>query len=118
MSNYLTKPQRKQTIQNGIEAENIRVEIWSAANGIKNWLVFQESTQEELQENDLLKVTKIDRCIRNTLESLKLRDILFKKNITFVALDFPTSNNLAVNKLVSTTFSDIAEFENNLQKES
>ena len=38
-------------------------------------------------------VTKIDRCSRNTLEFLKLQDILFKKNITFVALDLPTSIN-------------------------
>ena len=73
--------------------------------------------QEELQTNDLLMVTKIDRCSRNTLEFLKLQDILFKQNITFVALDLPTSVDLATNKLIATTLSGIAEFENNRRKE-
>ncbi len=50
-------------------------------------------------------VTKIDRCSRNTLEFLTLQDILFKKNITFVALDLPTSIDLATNKLIATTLS-------------
>ena len=73
--------------------------------------------KEELKPNDLLMGTKIDRCSRNTLEFLKLQDILFKKNITFVALDLPTSVDLATNKLIATTLSGIAEFENNRRKE-
>ena len=62
-------------------------------------------------------VTKIDRCSRNTLEFLKLQDILFKKNVTFIALDLPTSVDLATNKLMATTLSAMAEFENNRRKE-
>ena len=73
--------------------------------------------EEELKPNDLLMVTKIDRCSRNTFEFLKLQDILFKKKITFVALDLPTSVDLATNKLIATTLSGIAEFENNRRKE-
>jgi DNA invertase Pin-like site-specific DNA recombinase len=65
----------------------------------------------KLQENDLVMVTKIDRCSRNTLEFLKLQDIFFKRNIIFVAL------NLATNKLIATTLSGVAEFENNQRKE-
>lgn len=41
-------------------------------------------------------VTKIDRCSTNTLEFLKLQDILFKQNILFVALDLPTSVDLVL----------------------
>ena len=104
-------------IQNGIQAKNIRVEVGSGANEIKNRPVFQKLFQKELKPNDLLMVTKIDRCSRNTLEFLKLQDILFKKNITFVALDLPTSVDLATNKLIATTLSGIAEFENNRRKE-
>jgi hypothetical protein len=63
-------------IQNRIKAENIRVEVGSAANEIKNRHVFQKLMQEKLQANDLLMVTKIDRCSQNTLEFLKLQDIL------------------------------------------
>jgi DNA invertase Pin-like site-specific DNA recombinase len=51
------------------------------------------------------------------LEFIKLQDIFFKRNITFVALDLPTSVDLATNKLIATTLSGIAEFENNRRKE-
>lgn len=115
--NSSIKCQKEQLIQNGIQPENIRIEVGSATNEIKNRLVFQKLIQEELKSNDLLMVTKIDRCSRNTLEFLKLQDILFKKNITFVALDLPTSIDLATNKLIATTLSGIAEFENNRRKE-
>ena len=116
-SNSSIKSQKEQLIQNGIQPENIRIEVGSASNEIKSRLVFQKLIQEELKSNDLLMVTKIDRCSRNTLEFLKLQDILFKKNITFVALDLPTSIDLATNKLIATTLSGIAEFENNPRKE-
>ena len=115
--NSSIKYQKEQLIQNGIQPENIRIEVGSATNEIKNRLVFQKLIQEELKSNDLLMVTKIDRCSRNTLEFLKLQDILFKKNITFVALDLPTSIDLATNKLIATTLSGIAEFENNRRKD-
>jgi DNA invertase Pin-like site-specific DNA recombinase len=116
-SNSSIEFQKQQLIQNGIQAENIRVEVGSAANEIKNRPVFQKLMEEELQANDLLMVTKIDRCSRNTLEFLKLQDILFKKNITFVALDLPNSIDLATNKLIATTLSGIAEFENTRRKD-
>ena len=38
-------------------------------------------------------------------------------NGTFVALDLPTSVDLATNKLMATTLSAMAEFENNRRKE-
>jgi len=104
-------------IQKGIRVENLRVEVGSAANEIRNRPVFQKLMQEELRANDLLMVTKIDRCSRNTFEFLKLQDILFKKNIIFVALDLPTSIDLATNKLIATTLSGIAEFENTRRKD-
>lgn len=116
-SNSSIESQKQQLIQNGIEEKNIFVEIGSGANEIKNRSVFQKLINQKLKENDLLMVTKIDRCSRNTLEFLKLQDILFKKNITFVALDLPTSVDLATNKLMATTLSAMAEFENNRRKE-
>ena len=116
-SNSSIESQKQQLIQNGIEEQNIFVEIGSGANEIKNRSVFQKLINQKLKENDLLMVTKIDRCSRNTLEFLKLQDILFKKNITFVALDLPTSVDLATNKLMATTLSAMAEFENNRRKE-
>lgn len=116
-SNSSIESQKQQLIQNGIKEENIFVEIGSGTNEIKNRSVFQKLINQKLKENDLLMVTKIDRCSRNTLEFLKLQDILLKKNITFVALDLPTSIDLATNKLMATTLSAMAEFENNRRKE-
>jgi DNA invertase Pin-like site-specific DNA recombinase len=116
-SNSSIKYQKEQLIQNRIQPENIRIEVGSATNEIKNRPIFQTLINQKLQEGDLLMVTKIDRCSRNTLKFLKLQDILFKKNITFVALDLPTSIDLATNKLIATTLSGIAEFENNRRKE-
>ena len=116
-SNSSIESQKQQLIQNGIEEENIFVEIGSGANEIKNRSVFQKLINQKLKENDLLMVTKIDRSSRNTLEFLKLQDILFKKNITFVALDLPTLVDLATNKLMATTLSAMSEFENNRRKE-
>ena len=74
--NSSIESQKQLLIQNGIEEQNILVEVGSAANEIKNRPVFQKLMNEKLQENDLLMVTKIDRCSRNTLEFLKLQDIL------------------------------------------
>ena len=72
---------------------------------------------DELKENDLLLVTKIDRCSRNTLEFLKLQEKLFNKTVTFIALDLPNSNDIAVNQLISTNLAAIATFENERRKE-
>ena len=72
-SNSSIKYQKEQLIQNGIQPENIRIEVGSAINEIKNCLVFQKLIQEELKSNDLLMITKIDRCCRNTLEFLKYK---------------------------------------------
>jgi len=93
--------------------KNILVEIGSAVNEIKNRPIFQILINEKLQKGDSLMVTKIDRCSRNTLEFLKLQDILFKRQIEFISLDLPHSG---INRLIATTLSSIAEFENNRRK--
>jgi len=116
-SNSSIESQKQQLIQNGIRVKDIRVEVGSRANEIKNRPVFQKLMKEELKPKDLLIVTKINRCSGNTLEFLKLQDILFKQNITFVALNLPISVDLATNKLITTNLSEIAEFENNRRKE-
>jgi DNA invertase Pin-like site-specific DNA recombinase len=116
-SNSSIESQTKELIRQGIPKKNLRIEVGSAANAIHNRPVFQKLIEEELQENDLLMVTKIDRCSRNTLEFLKLQDNLFQRSITFVALDIPHSNDLATNKLIATSLSAIATFENDRRKE-
>jgi DNA invertase Pin-like site-specific DNA recombinase len=60
-SNSSIKSQKQQLIQNGIQEQNILVEVGSAANEIKNRPVFQKFMNEKLQENDLLSVTNISK---------------------------------------------------------
>lgn len=113
--NSSIRSQTKDLIRHGIQKENIRIEIGSAATTIDKRPIFQKLVEEELQKNDLL--IKIDRCSRNTLDFLKLQENLFQRSITFVALDIPDSNDLATNKLIATSLSAIAAFENDRRKE-
>ena len=116
-TNSSLESQKQELIRNGILESNIIIEVGSATNEIKNRPGFQNLIQNVLKEGDTLVVTKIDRCARNTLEFLKLQDFLFKRNIQFISLDLPYSEDLNINKLISTTLSSIAEFENNRRKE-
>ena len=97
--NFSLEVQKKEFIKQGVPKKNIRLKVGSTADPIKDRPVFQKLIDQELKENDLLLVTKIDRCSRNTLEFLKLQEKLFHKSVTFIALDLPYSNDMAVNKL-------------------
>ena len=116
-ANSSLESQKQELVRNGILESNIIIEVGSAANEIRNRPRFQNLIQNVLKEGDTLVVTKIDRCARNTLEFLKLQDILFKRNIQFISLDLPYSEDININKLISTTLSSIAEFETNRRKE-
>ena len=109
--------QKQEFLRQGVPKKNIRVEVGSAADPIRERPVFQKLIEEELQENDLLLVTKIDRCTRNTLEFLKLQERLHKKGVRFLSLDLPYSNDMAVNQLIATNLAAIATFENERRKE-
>lgn len=116
-SNSSIESQTKELIRQGIPKENLRIEVGSATNPIEERPVFQKLIQEELQENDLLMVTKIDRCSRNTLDFLKLQEKLSKKSVRFISLDLPYSNDMAVNNLIATNLAAIATFENERRKD-
>lgn len=115
--NSSLESQKQELVRNGILKSNIIIEVGSATNEIKNRPGFQNLIQNVLKEGDSLVVTKIDRCARNTLEFLKLQDILFKRRIQFISLDLPYSEDPNINKLISITLSSIAEFETNRRKE-
>lgn len=78
-NNYSLEPQKQEFLKLGVSEKNIRVKVGSAADNIKNRPIFYNLIDKELVENDLLFVTKIDRCSRNTLEFLKLQERLHKK---------------------------------------
>jgi DNA invertase Pin-like site-specific DNA recombinase len=109
--------QKEELTQKGVPLKNIRVEVGSAADKIQERPIFYHLINDELKENDLLLVTKIDRCSRNTLEFLKLQERLHKKGVRFISLDLPYSNDMAVNQLISTNLAAIATFENERRKD-
>ena len=109
--------QRQEFLKLGVPEKNIRVEVGSAADSIQERPIFYHLIDNELKENDLLLVTKIDRCSRNTFEFLKLQKKLFGKSVTFIALELPFSNDMAVNQLIATNLAAIATFENERRKE-
>ena len=109
--------QKQEFLKLRVPEQNIQVEVGSAAENIKDRPIFYSLIDNELTQNDLLFVTKIDRCSRNTLEFLKLQERLHKKGVTFISLDLPYSNDMAVNKLISTNLAAIATFENERRKE-
>ena len=108
--NSSLQSQKEEFLRLGVPEKNIRVEVGSAADNISERPIFYDLIDNQLKENDLLLVTKIDRCSRNTLEFLKLQEKLFKKGVTFISLDLPYSNDMAVNKLIATNLAAIATF--------
>lgn len=116
-SNSSIYSQKHELIQNGILEKNIFIEIGSAADSIQNRPIFQNLIESKLKSNDLLMVTKIDRCSRDTLSFLRLQEKLLKKSVTFISLDMPYSTDLAVNKLIATNLAAVATFENERRKE-
>ena len=115
--NSSLESQKQEFLKLGVPEKNIRIEVGSAADTISERPIFYHLIDDELKENDLLLVTKIDRCSRNTLEFLKLQEKLFKKKVTFIALDLPYSNDMAVNKLIATNLAAIATFEHERRRE-
>jgi len=115
--NSSLESQKQEFLKLGVPEKNIRVEVGSAADNIQDRPIFYNLIDNQLTQNDLLFVTKIDRCSRNTLEFLKLQERLHKKGVTFISLDLPYSNDIAVNKLISTNLAAIATFENERRKE-
>ena len=109
--------QKQEFLRLGVPEKNIRVEVGSAADSIQDRPIFYHLIENELKENDLLLVTKIDRCSRNTFEFLKLQKKLFDKSVTFIALELPFSNDMAVNQLIATNLAAITSFENERRKE-
>ena len=115
--NSSLESQKQELLDQGVPENNIRVEIGSAADPVKERPIFKKLIEQELQKNDLLLVTKLDRCSRNTLDFLKLQEKLFKKDVRFISLDLPYSSDMAVNNLIATNLVAIATFENERRRE-
>lgn len=112
------KSQKQELMKKGIEKENIWVEIGLAANLIKNRPIFEDLIQNQVKENSLILVTKIDQCSRNSFNFLKLQEKLSKKSVLLIALDMPYSLDFEINKVITKNFAALAKFDSEQRKEN
>mmetsp|Transcript_2057 Transcript_2057/g.3322 ORF Transcript_2057/g.3322 Transcript_2057/m.3322 type:complete len:246 (-) Transcript_2057:2284-3021(-) len=111
--------QKAELMKLGVPEENIYLEIGSATDAIENRPIFFKLINQILKEGDLLAVTKLDRCSRNTLSFLQLKNQLAEKGVAFWVLDLPQEylENSPSSQLISTALAAIATFENERRKE-
>jgi DNA invertase Pin-like site-specific DNA recombinase len=111
--NSSLESQKAELIKLGLPEENIYLEIGSATDVIENRPIFFKLINQILKDGDLLAVTKLDRCSRNTLSFLQLKNQLAEKGVAFWVLDLPRDylENSPSSQLISTALAAIAEFE-------
>ena len=68
---------------------------------------------EQLQEGDLLVVTKLDRLARNTVEGIEIIENLFNKGISVHVLNIGLLENTNMGRFFITTLLAVAEMERN-----
>lgn len=69
---------------------------------------------EELQEGDVLVVTKLDRLARNTVEGIQIIEGLFAKGVAVHVLNVGLLENTTMGKFFLTTLLAVAEMERNI----
>jgi len=117
--NSFLESQKAELMKLGVLKKNIYLEIRSATDAIEKRPIFFKLINQILKEGDLLIVTKLDRCSRNTLSFLQLKNQLAEKGFAFWVLDLPRDylENSPSNQLISTALAAIAEFETARRKE-
>ena len=117
--NSSLESQKAELMKLGVPEENIYLEIGSATTAMENRPIFFKLINQILKEGDLLAVTKLDRCSRNTLSFLQLKNQLAEKGVAFWVLDLPRDylENSPSSQLISTALAAIAEFETARRKE-
>ena len=117
--NSSLETQKGELMKLGVPEENIYLEIGSATDVIENRPIFFKLINQILKEGDLLAVTKLDRCSRNTLSFLQLKNQLAEKGVVFWVLDLPRDylENSPSSQLISTALAAIAEFETARRRE-
>lgn len=117
--NSSLESQKKELIHEGVKEENIWIEVGSVTDLIEKRPVFYKLINKTLKAGDSLVVSKLDRCSRNTLSFLQLKNLLSEKGIIFRVLDLPQDylENSASSQLISTALAAIAEFETARRRE-
>lgn len=69
---------------------------------------------EELEEGDILVVTKLDRLARNAVEGIQIIEGLFAKGVAVHVLNVGLLENTTIGKFFLTTLLAVAEMERNI----
>ena len=117
--NSSLETQKAELIQVGVPEQNIYTEVGSATDSMEKRPIFSELVTQILKEGDSLTITKLDRCSRNTLSFLQLKNQFAEKGVTFWVLDLPQDylENSPSSQLISTALAAIAEFETARRRE-
>lgn len=73
-----------------------------------------EKALQELQEGDMLVVTKVDRFARNTMHALDIIQQLFERGVRVHILNMGIIENTPTGKLIFSIFSAFAQFERDM----
>jgi DNA invertase Pin-like site-specific DNA recombinase len=92
--------------------DNARIEIEQYTGATTERPIFNKVI-EDLKENDILVVTKLDRLARNTIEGIQIVQALFNKGVSVHVLNVGLLENTSMGKFFLTTLLAVAEMERN-----
>lgn len=101
---------QKSEILNKYENAEIKQEQYSGKT--KDRPIFQEVINN-LNNGDMLVVSKLDRLARNTKEGIEIIEYLFSKNVSVHVLNVGLLENTSMGKFFLTTLLAVAEMERN-----
>ena len=87
--NYSLDNQSQELKRYGVPAHQIFSETGSRELKITERPVLHDLLNSKMQKGDILCVSKLDRCVRNTREFIYLQNLIFKKGVHFIAFDLP-----------------------------
>ena len=111
--NFSLSGQKEELLKQGVEEQNIFTEIGSATDSLEKRPVFYKLIHHTLKEGDTLVITELDRCSRNTLQFLQVKNLLAKKGVRLRVLDLPQEylEDSPTSIFIETALAAIAEFE-------
>ena len=101
---------QKQEILNRYENADIEFEQFTGATTERP--IFNKII-EELEQNDTLVVSKLDRLARNTVEGIQIVQELFNRGVAVHVLNVGLLENTSMGKFFLTTLFAVAEMERN-----
>lgn len=118
---YCRVSSKKQLEGNGLESQKQEILSrypnaaikWEQYTGTKTDRPVFNEIVEQLQENDTLVVSKLDRLARNTVEGIQIVERLFKKGVAVHVLNVGLLENTTMGKFFLTTMLAVAEMERN-----